>query len=77
MIRLTAAGEVLLGHVRSTLGGFRQVRDEIEGLRGVVTGQVRRIAIEQGRVAGVDHDSGRLPAGAVLLAAGAWAGPRV
>lgn len=39
-----------------------------------VTGQVRRIAIEQGRVAGVDHDSGRIPAGAVLLAAGAWAG---
>ena len=39
-----------------------------------VTGQVRRIAIEQGRVAGVDHDSGRIAAGAVLLAAGAWAG---
>lgn len=39
-----------------------------------LTGQVRRIAIEDGRVAGVDHVSGRLAAGAVLLAAGAWAG---
>ena len=39
-----------------------------------VTGRVRRITIERGRVAGVDHDSGHIPAGAVLLAAGAWAG---
>lgn len=38
------------------------------------TGQVRRIAIAGGRVVGVDHSSGRLQAGAVLLAAGAWAG---
>lgn len=45
-VSLTAAGEVLLGHVRSTLGGFRQVRDEIEGLRGVVTGQVRLAALD-------------------------------
>jgi glycine oxidase len=39
-----------------------------------VTGEVQRIAIENGRVAGVDRASGRLTAGAVLLAAGAWAG---
>ena len=39
-----------------------------------LTGQVRRIAKENGRVTGVDHVSGRLDAGAVLLAAGAWAG---
>lgn len=39
-----------------------------------LTGQVRRIAMENGRVTGVDHVSGRLDAGAVLLAAGAWAG---
>ncbi len=39
-----------------------------------VTGQVQRIAVEQGRVAGVDHGSGRIAAGAVLLAAGAWSG---
>jgi glycine oxidase len=37
-----------------------------------VQGQVRGIAIEGGRVVGVDHDSGRIPAGAVVLAAGAW-----
>jgi glycine oxidase len=39
-----------------------------------LTGEVLRIAIENGRVVGVDHASGRLSAGAVLLAAGAWAG---
>ena len=39
-----------------------------------LTGQVRRIAFEHGRAVGVDHVAGRLDAGAVLLAAGAWAG---
>jgi glycine oxidase len=39
-----------------------------------LTGEVRRIALESGRAVGVDHVSGRLDAGAVLLAAGAWAG---
>lgn len=39
-----------------------------------LTGQVRRIACENGRVVGVEHVSGRLAADAVLLAAGAWAG---
>jgi glycine oxidase len=37
-----------------------------------VTGQVRRIRLESGRVAGVDHDAGRLDAPAVVLAAGSW-----
>jgi glycine oxidase len=37
-----------------------------------VTGQVRRIVAEGGRVAGVEHDSGRIDAGAVVLAAGSW-----
>jgi len=37
-----------------------------------VTGQVRRIAYEGGRAAGVDHESGRISAAAVVLAAGAW-----
>jgi len=37
-----------------------------------VRGQVRRVAVEGGRAVGVDHDSGRLAAGAVVLAAGAW-----
>ncbi len=36
------------------------------------TGQVRRIAVEGGRAAGVDHESGRIAAGAVVLAAGSW-----
>lgn len=45
-VGLTSAGEALLGHVRATLGGFRQVRDEIEGLRGIVTGQVRLAALD-------------------------------
>ncbi len=37
-----------------------------------VTGRVRRITIEHGCATGVDHESGEIAAGAVLLAAGAW-----
>ena len=37
-----------------------------------LTGQVRRIAVEGGRAAGVDHEAGRIQAGAVVLAAGSW-----
>jgi glycine oxidase len=37
-----------------------------------VTGAVRRIRSEGGRAAGVDHESGRIDAGAVVLAAGSW-----
>ncbi len=37
-----------------------------------VTGQVRRIVAEGGRAAGVEHERGRIDAGAVVLAAGAW-----
>jgi glycine oxidase len=36
------------------------------------TGQVQRIVVEDGRATAVDHDAGRLEAGAVVLAAGAW-----
>jgi glycine oxidase len=36
------------------------------------TGQVLRIAYEGGRAAGVEHEAGRIEAGAVVLAAGAW-----
>jgi glycine oxidase len=35
-------------------------------------GQVRGVAFAGGRAAGVDHESGRLEAPAVVLAAGAW-----
>jgi len=37
-----------------------------------VTGQVRRIVTEGGRVAGVEHEAGRIDAAAVVLAAGSW-----
>ncbi len=37
-----------------------------------VTGQVRRIVVEGGRAAGVEHESGRIEAGTVILAAGSW-----
>jgi glycine oxidase len=37
-----------------------------------VRGQVRRIAVEGGRAVGVDHEGGRIAAGDVVLAAGAW-----
>ncbi|MEO7794995.1 MAG: glycine oxidase ThiO [Thermoanaerobaculia bacterium] len=46
---------------------------EAAGVR-FLRGVVQRIAIAGGRVEGVDHVSGRLSAGAVLLAAGSWAG---
>jgi glycine oxidase len=38
----------------------------------VVRAQVRRIAVEDGRAAGVDHDDGRIASRSVVLAAGAW-----
>jgi glycine oxidase len=37
-----------------------------------VTGQVRRIVVEGGRASAVEHESGRIDAGAVVLAAGSW-----
>jgi glycine oxidase len=37
-----------------------------------VTGQVRRIVAEGGRVRGVEHEGGRIEANAVVLAAGSW-----
>jgi glycine oxidase len=37
-----------------------------------VTGQVRRIVSEGGRVLGVDHEAGRIEAERVVLAAGSW-----
>jgi glycine oxidase len=39
---------------------------------GYVTGQVRRIRVEGGRAVGVEHERGRIDAGAVVLAAGSW-----
>ncbi|MGB8930718.1 MAG: glycine oxidase ThiO [Anaeromyxobacteraceae bacterium] len=37
-----------------------------------LTGTVRRIRSEGGRAAGVDHETGRIDADAVVLAAGSW-----
>jgi glycine oxidase len=37
-----------------------------------LTGSVRRVVIEGGSAVGVDHESGRMAATAVVLAAGAW-----
>ena len=37
-----------------------------------VNGQVRRVAVEGGRAAGVEHEAGRIEAEAVVLAAGSW-----
>lgn len=37
-----------------------------------VTGTVKRIRTDGGRASGVDHESGRIDAGAVVLAAGSW-----
>jgi DNA-binding transcriptional LysR family regulator len=45
-VSLTAAGEVLLRHVRDTQGDFERIRAEIAGLGGIVTGEVRIVTIE-------------------------------
>ena len=45
-VALTPAGEMLVGHVRDTLGAFRRIRDDIAGLRGVITGHVRLAALD-------------------------------
>jgi len=45
-VRLTAAGEVLLQHVRTTQLDFARARTAIAELRGVVTGDIRIISIE-------------------------------
>jgi len=37
-----------------------------------LTGTVKRIRTEGGRASGVDHEAGRIDAGAVVLAAGSW-----
>jgi glycine oxidase len=37
-----------------------------------VSGQVSRIVTEGGRAVGVEHETGRIDAGAVVLAAGSW-----
>jgi glycine oxidase len=41
---------------------------------GFVTGHVRALLVDQGRVAGADVDGERLSADAVVVAAGAWTG---
>jgi glycine oxidase len=53
------------------LGRALSVAAHAAGAR-FVTGQVRRIVAERGRVAGVEHESGRIEAAAVVLAAGSW-----
>ncbi len=45
-VALTPVGELLLGHVRETLGAYRRIRDDVEGLRGVITGHVRLAALD-------------------------------
>ncbi|MDB5397945.1 MAG: LysR family transcriptional regulator [Rhodospirillales bacterium] len=45
-VRLTSAGEMLLGHVRRMARDFEQTRSQIEDLRGLRRGHVRVAAIE-------------------------------
>jgi DNA-binding transcriptional LysR family regulator len=51
-MRLTAAGELLIAHVRSTLKEYERLRGRIERLRGVRTGNIR-IAAMHGIAGGV------------------------
>lgn len=43
---LTPVGEAMLRHVRDTLADFKRARGEIEGLRGIVSGEVRIAALD-------------------------------
>jgi DNA-binding transcriptional LysR family regulator len=45
-VRLTAAGEVLLRHVRDTLGNYDRALGEIDGLRGIQSGHVSIAALD-------------------------------
>jgi len=45
-VRLTAAGEIFLGHVRQSLTGLEAAVSQIEQLRGLVRGEVRIAAAE-------------------------------
>jgi len=51
-LRLTAAGEVLIGHIRDTLKEYGRVQARIEQLRGVSSGSVK-IAANPGIAEGV------------------------
>jgi len=42
----TAAGEVLLRHIRETMSDFQRIKAEMAGLSGVITGHVRIICLE-------------------------------
>jgi DNA-binding transcriptional LysR family regulator len=42
----TAAGEILLRHIRETMSDFQTVKAEMAGMAGVVTGHVRIICLE-------------------------------
>jgi DNA-binding transcriptional LysR family regulator len=45
-VRLTAAGEVLLRHVRDTQAGFNRAKAEIAGIGETVSGEVRIVTLE-------------------------------
>jgi DNA-binding transcriptional LysR family regulator len=45
-VRLTAAGEVLLRHVRDTQSGFNRAKAEIAGIGETVSGEVRIVTLE-------------------------------
>jgi len=49
-VRLTSAGEMLLGHVRGWRGDFELTRAQIEDLRGARRGHVRVAVIEAMRL---------------------------
>jgi DNA-binding transcriptional LysR family regulator len=45
-VGLTPVGEALLRHVRDTLDAYKRAHGEIEGLRGIVSGEVRIAALD-------------------------------
>lgn len=61
-VRLTEAGEVILGHVRQTFADFDRAKAEIANLGGAVTGHVRIICLESLAVRFMPEVTGELAA---------------
>jgi DNA-binding transcriptional LysR family regulator len=76
-VGLTPAGEALLRHVRETLDRYERARGDIDGLRGIVTGEVRIASLDSMLVQFVPQVMGAVAASHPLLSFAVMAlGPR-
>lgn len=61
-VRLTEAGQVMLGHIRQTFADFDRAKAEIANLGGAITGHVRIICLESLAVRFMPDITGELAA---------------